>query len=301
MTRVVSLLLLLSLVQCVIVIGLYWPKSTKIGQPHNSVPQLISPSIVGQVDEVVIGDEYDNEVRLVKRGERWLLPELGSLPADSVRVESLLATLAGEQTGWPVASTVAARQRFQVANYHYQRQLTLMAKGEEVVILYLGTSPGFRKVHARRDDQDAIFSIGLSVFDIPSEGGHWLDRRLLQIRTPTRIVADGYSLERRGDQWVSGIGKVPDLRELEALLGALRSLQVEGVASADMQRDLSGAEARLVLKIQSLSGDTTLEFFSIAGESFIYSSEYALFFRLSDYDYDRFTGIDARLLEQSSG
>lgn len=301
MTRVVSLLLLLSLVQCVIVIGLYWPKLPKAGQPTDSLTQLIAPSIAGKVDEVVIGDEHDNEVRLLKRGERWLLPELESLPADSARVEKLLTTLAGEQTGWPIASTVAARQRFQVANYHYQRRLTLMANGEELAILYLGTSPGFRKVHARRDDQDAIFSIGLSVFDIPGEGGDWLDRRLLQIRTPTQIVADGYSLMRKGDHWVSGIGGVPDSRELDTLLGALRSLQVEGVASADMQRELSVAEARLVLKIQSLTGETTLEFFSIAGDNYIYSSEYALFFRLSEYDYDRFTGIDARLLEQSAG
>lgn len=301
MSRAVSLLLLLSLVQCVIVVALYWPKSPESGQPPDSVTQLLAPSVADQVDEVVIGDEQDNEVRLVKRGERWLLPDLGNLPADSAKVEKLVATLADEQTGWPVASTVAARQRFQVANYHYQRRLTLLGGGEELGTLYLGTSPGFRKVHARRGDQDAIFSIGLSVFDMPGDNEQWLDRRLLQIRTPTRIVADGYSLTREGDQWVSGIGQVPDLRELDALLSALRSLQVESVANADMQRDLSEAEAELVLKIQSLSGETTLELFSIEGEHFIYSSEYALFFQLSDYDYDRFTSIDERLLEQAAG
>ena len=301
MSRAVSLLLLLFLVQCVIVIGLYWPKAPERGQPTDSVTQLLEPATVDDVDELVIGDEYDNEVRLVKRGERWLLPELGDLPADSAAVKKLLTTLADEKTGWPVASTVAARQRFQVANYRYQRRLILMADGEQLGVLYLGTSPGFRKVHARRGDQDAIFSIGLSVFDIPGESEQWLDTRLLQIRTPTRIVADGYSLTRQGDHWVSGLGEEPDSRELETLLSALRSLQVEGVASADMQRDLSEAEAGLVLKIESLSGETTLELFSIEDEKFIYSSEYALFFRLSDYDYDRFTSIDARLLEQSGG
>ena len=301
MSRVVSLLLLVSLVQCVLVIGLYWPKSPETGQPHDSVTQLFATPIAGVIDELVISDEYDNEVRLLKRGEHWLLPELGSLPADSARVEKLLEALASEQNGWPVASTVAARQRFQVANYHYQRRLTLRANGEELGFLYLGTSPGFRQVHARRGDHDEIFSISLSVIDIPGESDRWLDRRLLQIRTPTRIVADGYSLSRRGDQWVTGIGEVPDSRELEALLSALRSLQVEGVASPDMQRELSETEAELVLKIQSLSGETTLELFSIEGEQFIYSSEYALFFRLSDYDYHRFTSIDARLLEQSAG
>ena len=64
---------------------------------------------------------------------------------------------------------------------------------------------------------------------------------------------------------------------------------------------LAEAEAKLVLKVQSLAGETTLEIFNIEGEPFIYSSEYRLFFRLSDYDYDRFTGIDARLLEEVSG
>jgi len=301
MSRVVSLLLLLSLVQCIVVVGLYWPKSPETGQPPDSVTQLFAPSSASVVDELVISDENDNEVRLLKRGEHWLLTELGSLPADSSRVEKLLKALASEQTGWPVASTVAARQRFQVANYHYQRRLTLMANGEELGVFYLGTSPGFRQVHARRGGHDEIFSIALSVIDMPGESDHWLDRRLLQIRTPTRVVADGYSLTRKDDQWVSGIGDEPDSRELEALLSSLRSLQVEGVASPDMQRELSEAEAELVLKIQSLSGETTLELFSIEGEQFIYSSEYALFFRLSAYDYHRLTSIDARLLEQSAG
>ena len=301
MNRAVSLLLLLSLAQSIVVVALYWPETTTPGQPQQSVAQLLPPSVAAEVNEIMIGDEQDNEVNLLKRGERWLLPDLGDLPADSAKIEKLLATLGREQTGWPVASTVAARQRFQVANYHYQRRMALMADGEELETLYLGTSPSFRRVHVRQADQDAIYSINLSVFDLPGESELWLDKRLLQIRTPTQIVADGYSLSIEGDHWVSGIGKEPDSRELEALLSTLRSLQVEGVASADMQRDLSEAEARLVLKIQSLSGETTLELFSLGRQRFIYSSEYALFFELSDYDYDRFTSIDARLLEQASG
>ena len=301
MSRIVSLLLLLFVIQCVIVVGLYWPGRPETGQPPDSVAQLFVTSIAGEVDEIIISDEHGNEAMLLKSGGRWLLPELGNLPADSVKVQKQLTLLEGEQTGWPVASSVAARQRFQVANYHFQRRVTLVADGKELGVLYLGTSPSFRKVHARLSGQDAIYSIGLSVYDIPGEDEMWLDRRLLQVRTPTRIVADGYSLTREGDHWVSGIGKVPDTRELEALLSTLRSLQVEGIASADLQRDLAGAEAKMVLSVQSLAGETNLEIFNIEGDPFIYSSEYSLFFRLSDYDYDRFTSIDARLLDQASG
>jgi hypothetical protein len=89
---------------------------------------------------------------------------------------------------------------------------------------------------------------------------------------------------------------------VETLVAALRSLQVEGVADENLQRDLAEAEADLVLKVQSLAGDTVLELLTLNDEHFIHSSEFALFFKLSALDYDRLTGIDAGLVSgESSG
>ena len=83
---------------------------------------------------------------------------------------------------------------------------------------------------------------------------------------------------------------------MEALLNALRTLQVDGVAAEDLQRELAAAEADLLLQVQSLKGQTTLELFSLEGSYFINSSEYALFFTISAYDFDRLTGIDFLLM-----
>ncbi|MCB1676802.1 MAG: hypothetical protein KDI01_10955, partial [Halioglobus sp.] len=132
--------------------------------------------------------------------------------------------------------------------------------------------------------------------DAPGSPGSWLEPRLLQVRTPVRITADGYTVALRDGDWQSGRGTPVDAREVQALTGALRSLQVDGVAGADAQRDLSQAQADLVLQVAGLGGEVTLELYRRGDRHFIHSSEYPLFFSLSAYDYDRLTGIDLRLV-----
>jgi len=68
------------------------------------------------------------------------------------------------------------------------------------------------------------------------------------------------------------------------------------VADEDLQRELSATEATLVLKIQSLTGEVTLQLITLNDSHYISSSEYPLFFKLSAYDYDRLTNIDFRLI-----
>lgn len=293
MNRLVIPALLVLLIQCGIIAIVYWPQQAST---NKSAVQPLAPFVAGTIDEIHIGDEYDNEAVLKKNGDRWLLPELENLPADPHKVDLFLERITGQDSSWPIAQSATARQRFQVADYHYQRRLMLLAGGEPLGTIYLGTSPGFRKIHARNKEQDGIYSIGFNVFDAPGVSGHWLEPRLLQVRTPTSITADSYSLNRESGEWLSGTGQAPDERELQALLAALRTLQVDGVADKDMQRELSEAEAGLILQVQSLAGDATLELFTIDSAHFIHSSEYTLFFKLSAYDYDRLTGIDFGLI-----
>ena len=293
MNRPITALLLVFLVQCGIVATVYWPQQDMLQAP---LQQPLVPQDTGIIDEIRIGDEYDNETTLTKVGGHWFISDLENLPANSDKVDTLLERITGPDNGWPIAQSVVARQRFQVADYHYQRSLGFLAQGVQLATVYLGTSPGFRKVHARRKGQDAIYSITFNVFDASGASGAWLDPRLLQIRSPLSITADSYSLNRDSGNWLSGAGLAPDMRELEALLAALRSLQVDGVATEDARRELSETEADLVLQVRSLAGETTMEFFTAAEEHFVSSSEYRFFFKLSIYDFDRLTGIDFRLI-----
>ena len=292
MSRVVASLLAVLAIQCGLVAIVYWPG----GGSQTLPPAPMAAFDRTLVDEIYIGDEFDNETVLRKSGDRWSLPELENLPADTAMVDKLLDAIAVTESRWPVADSIPARQRFQVASYYYQRRISLLANNETLGSIFLGSSPGFRRVYARNESQDAIYAIPFNNHDAPGTSGSWVDRKLLQIRTPVRITADTYSLQRQGLDWQSGIGQPPDNRELEALLAALRSLQIDGLAGEDTQRDLAEAEADLLLSVESLAGKVTLELFSQGDKYFIHSSEYPVFFTISAYDYDRLMTIDARLI-----
>ncbi|MCL1980579.1 MAG: DUF4340 domain-containing protein, partial [Proteobacteria bacterium] len=54
-----------------------------------------------EVDEVLLEDGEGHHLALKKNENRWLLPEAGSFPADSARVQDLIDRLAGMERGWP--------------------------------------------------------------------------------------------------------------------------------------------------------------------------------------------------------
>ena len=292
MNRNLASLLLILLIQCVLVAAVYWPGA---GARDNAI-EAMAPFDRNSITELYVGDEFDNETALEKVGDRWFLPELEGLPADKAMVDKLLDAITNSASNWPIADSVAARQRFRVASYHYRRRISMLAGEQELGTFLLGTSPGFGKIYARNQSQVAIYSIPFNAHDAPGISGPWLDRKLLQTRSPVHISADAYSLRLEGDRWLSGMGKVPDERELQALLATLRGLQIDGLASEDEQRDLAESEADMVFNIDSLAGTVTLELFRMGGRHFIHSSEYPLFFSLSAYDYDRLAGIDDGLI-----
>lgn len=287
----VSTLLIVLVIQCGITAAVFWPEPTSLS---SDTPQPIAPFPASAIDELRIGDRFDNEAVLIRSGNQWLLPDLENLPASAEKIDALLQNLTTQSGNWPVADSSAARQRFQVAKYHYQKRLTVLSGGQELSNIFFGTSPGFRKLHARNDKQDAIYSISFSASDIPAVTDAWLETRLLQVRAPLRIDTDLYNLYLENGRWMSATGGQPDKEEIKALLAALRNLQVDGIADADLQRDLSVTEADLELNIQSLAGEVTLKLVTLDGEHFIHSSEFPLFFTSSAYDFDSLTGIDAR-------
>jgi Domain of unknown function (DUF4340) len=291
--RSVAVLLLVLLIQCGITAAVFWPRQIQV---NTSTEQALAPFSDSAIDEVRISDAFNNEVVLARSGKQWLLPELEQVPADTAKVDALLHSIIHQAGSWPIGHSPAAQQRFQVAKNYYQKRLTLWSQGEQLGTIYLGTSPGFRKVHARNESQDAIYSINLEAQQSSALGTDWLDPGLLQVRTPLRIDADLYNLYFENGVWRSGTGGTPDEQELQVLIAALKTLQVEGVADGNLQRELSDVEADLLLKIQGLAGEVSLELLTLNGNHFIHSSEYPLFFKLSAYDFDRLVGIDFRLI-----
>jgi hypothetical protein len=181
MTRtLLSLLAVLLAIQIGITTLVYWPREATTEAQGSLLGELAATAI----DRVTIAGEGERSVSLQRREYGWVL-EPDALPADGARMRTLLQALAGP-TGYPVATTASAQQRFDVAADGFQRRITLEHAGGSTIV-YLGSAPGFRKVHARAEGGDAVYSIDFNSFDAPATAEGWLDRTLAQVRSPQRI------------------------------------------------------------------------------------------------------------------
>jgi hypothetical protein len=295
--RTLGVLLLILAIQCFITAVVYWPAhDTALAASGNPLTSLPGEAIT----DIRIMDSQGNETVMSKAGTAWQLPGLsGGLPANTEQVEHLLETLGRVQEGQPVASSVAARQRFEVASYSYRRRVTLMADGDRQDIIYLGTAPAFRRIHARNAAADSIYSINFNSFDSPAQDAAWLDPRLLQIPEPRTIRGPGFMLQQTStDTWEASSGARPETRELEALLVSLANLQIEGIADAARQLTLSELEPALTLQIALADGSAhQRDFFALEEEHFVRDSRYDLFFVISAYDFDRLNSLDSTSLD----
>jgi len=57
--------------------------------------------------------------------------------------------------------------------------VTLSSDGEALAEFYLGTSPGYQRVHARAVDSDDVFSVELSNYELGVKVDSWMDKTLL--------------------------------------------------------------------------------------------------------------------------
>jgi len=293
MKQLINALLLVLTIQSAMVATLYWPEAGLMEVLSTSELVPFEPYLL---DEIHLGDDKGNEAVLVKLGEHWILPDLNGLEVNPELIDGLLKSVIGSESGWPVASSIAARQRFALTDYNFKRRLTLIGGGELLGTIYLGDSPAYRKVYARNSVHDGIFSISYSIIDAPANDNDWLDKRTLQVQSPTSISSENYSLRKNEDKWLSSQGGQPDKRELDALLLALGTVQINGVANDDLQRTLSIAVPDIKLSVETKEGTTQFEFFTLGERHFIHCSDRSMFFTMSNYDFNRFATLDARRL-----
>ena len=178
--------------------------------------------------------DADGEVALAKSGDAWQLP--GGIPADASKVDEVLAKLADGDAGWPVASSASTAERFEVTEDNHQRHLILKAGDETIADVYLGTSPGYRKTHARRHDDDDVYAITFSNYEAGAEAGDWLDKTLLRPQGSVASIrrTDGFALAKGDDgAWQAEGGAVLDQGKATTFAGRFTGLTVLGVADAE--------------------------------------------------------------------
>lgn len=208
---------------------------------------------INAVDRIKI-EAGSNSAVLAKQSENWVLPNHDNFPADQKNVTQLLDKLAAMKKGWPVATTSSASRRFKVAEDEYERKLTLLTNNEVLAQLYIGNSPGFRKVHVRNADDDEVFSVAFNTWEASADSDDWINKSLLTFSAEDllRIEMSNFVLQR-----VDGELQLADLTDEEeidkqaaqTLVNSLSNLQIESVQNNENKIDNLPDEADFIVKM----------------------------------------------------
>lgn len=205
MNRTIGILIVVLLLQLGLAVGLKLAGNEPAGSGEEGKLLAFSAE---QIDRLTIEDGEGKQLLLQKVQGRWTLPTHFGAPADSDKIGRLLSTLLGIQRTWPVAASEDAHKRFKVADGDYERRLQFASGDRELATLLLGSSPGFRKVHARLAGEQQVFDIPFSTYQAGLKALDWLDKKVLELEPNliTAVELDDFRLVREeGELKVAGL------------------------------------------------------------------------------------------------
>lgn len=201
---------------------------------------------VEQITEFTIADNAEQTVELRRNAEGWHFAGSADVPADAGKIVEVLEKLSNLGSPWPVATSAASQTRFEVTADNYQRNIRLATAEELLADFYLGTSPGYRRVHARNVADDDVYSVDFANFEVPALVDNWLDKSLLQTQDITAItLTDGWSLTRDGAGWLLN-GEPPDAENAQRMVDRIAQLRVLGRHDSALDTAIPTRSLRIV-------------------------------------------------------
>ena len=206
----------------------------------------------------------DESVQLNRGGDGWQVGDEG-LPADSAKIGEMLDKLANVAATWPVATSSDSAVRFEVTEANFQRRLVLESVDGVVADLMLGTSPGYRRVHARADGADEVYSVDLSNYEVPVDTDQWLDKTLLGATGPiTGLQLEAsWQLANTDEGWLvddtAGDPEAADQEAASQLIDRFSNLRVLGIVEP-------AGESKGTFIVNDEAGEHRLQLFHDAEE-----------------------------------
>ncbi len=276
MQRTITMAAVLLAIQIGLAVAMYFGGSEK---------ETVTPDspLLGVQAEAITGLEISgpDKERIVvqKSAAGWILPESFGAPANGEQVTALLARLADLKQGLAVATSPAAAKRFKVADDLFERHVVVKEGDRVVGDFYAGTSPGFRRIHARRADRQEIVAVALSTFELPTVVDQWLDKNVLKIKEDdlTAMAFPGFTLRKIDKNWqMDGLaeGRETDAKAVQDLVAKVTGLTVQAVIREEEAAPLfTGTPALVYTVTKKDGGTTTFTFAKAEGDAYVVKRE----------------------------
>lgn len=217
------------------------------------------------VDAIVIEGPSDERLVLARRGDGWVLPDLGDFPADAREVDDMLTRLLAVESNLPLGSGAEVLRRYKLADDDFERRVTLRSADETLATLYLGTPEGPRQVHLRRAGDATAYSVPFGLYDASFSENDWFDRGFLQVAADdiASIEVNGLRLVHEADKsW--RLDATDDTAGLQPgaaakLAGLLAGLRVESFLADETVPDYALDTPQLLLTLTRKDG-TRIEY-----------------------------------------
>jgi hypothetical protein len=165
--------------------------------------------------------------------------------------------------------------------------------------VYLGTTPGLRKVHARIPSSANTYAVDFAVFSAPVAGKEWVDKSLLQVDQAniTSMQYGDWSVSKREDRW-----EVTDLEEgyvtrtdnVESYAIEVASLSFDEVLGSEEKPEFKFADTATQLTVGLKDGSTLLYRFAKPEENHavLKRSDNDQYFKLANYQLGTLLNTD---------
>jgi hypothetical protein len=246
------------------------------------------------VDGLRIQTEKE-QVELRRQEGKWMLPESDDFPANQTAVNDLLEKLAALQKGWPVATTSSAASHFKVAKGNFERKLTLLSGDKEQATLYVGTSPGFRKVNVRSESDDNIYTVAFNTWEVNPKPDDWIDKEILKLdeKQVKQIEMPNLTLQRKGDTLqLADLDDKEMTNEQEAkrLMDKLTGLPIKSLLGSEVKPEWQQDKPSMEIKLTKEDGKALTYRFSKpkTGNDYILKrSDLAPYFMVAGFEVDQ--------------
>ncbi len=164
-------------IQIVLGVVVFWPKSVSTGASELLFPDLETGDIVA----LTIADANGDSIVLRQVAGDWVLPDADDYPAQADKITPLLDKVVALTADRLVTRTDASHKQLQVAADDFVRRVDFETVDGTKHAFYLGSSPSYGATHFRLDGQSETYLTDISAWEANGTAASWIDTAYLNV------------------------------------------------------------------------------------------------------------------------